>query len=122
MTFDYRKITQEEFNKLPQLDRIELRQKRDWLENHKPKSFILPFFKAMIFIWVSLILLGFGILNYSPESAEKIFHLVSQISLFSIFMFIIFYVLDITRIFFYEKKMNEVYQSYFSQKTEVKKK
>lgn len=29
------KITKEQFDKLPQLDRIEFRQKRDYLENNK---------------------------------------------------------------------------------------
>ena len=67
------KITKEQFNKLNQLDRIEFRQRKDWLDktyDNNQGSF--DFIWKIIYIIGFIILLAISMYPINPDSTDKI--------------------------------------------------
>jgi hypothetical protein len=116
------KLTQEQFDKLPQLDRIELRQKRDFLERHKvelqPTSFLWTFFMLAGFI----MLVAIGVWNINFDSAVRIMSLIPMIIKVGAIGTIVLTILDLAFEYKHRKEMDKVYDYYFQDKVEVKKK
>lgn len=108
------KITQEQFDKLPQLDRIEFRQKKQILEDRFDFSFT-SLFKYPLFI--SFLVLAIAL--FSPKPDPLIVHRLGNI-FFTILQFSILGILfDFLLLYLYYRNENKLEQEYF--KIEVKK-
>ena len=65
------KITQENFNKLPQLDRIEYRQRDDRVRSIQKGSVFVTIFSSWAFVFGFILLMYVGLLNISAEIAIR---------------------------------------------------
>jgi len=119
---NWRKIKQEEFDKLPQLDRIELRQKRDYINENRldfdPFGFLKHIFMAPGFVFLLAIIL----INNNLDASVRFLSLFVTILKIGIYGFIILFIFQLISYIKHRDFMNEMYSQYFDQKTEVKKK
>ncbi len=65
------KITKEKFNKLPQLDRIEYRQRDDRIRNYIRGSVLITLIYTFSFVIGFILLMYVGLLNISEEIATR---------------------------------------------------
>ena len=123
MNFNFNhKFSKEDMDKLPQLDRIELRQKIHWLEENKVDVGLFPFLFSMLIIIGFIILLTSSLLSINLILALKIFYLIPTIVKLTILGVIFLFLLKILFTLTYIKNKKEIYTQYFEQKIEVKKK
>ena len=113
-------ITEEEFNKLPQLDRIEFRQKRDYLNNNRIDLNPLGLFQPMFIIIGFIMLIGLGLYNLNPESTYTLFNLIPLVVKLFAFLFGILLVLQIAEVIIFHKQKRLFIDSYFKQEIKVK--
>ena len=121
MKFDYKKISNEDFNKLPQLDRIELRQKIDYVNLNKSDMGLFSFLNGMLCLAGFIMLLSFGVWNINPEAGQNLFRLVILPIKIGLWGLIILSLLQIISDINFKKKLNNLYGSYFEQKVNIKK-
>ena len=118
----YNKITKEQFNKLNQLDRIELRQKIQWLENKKPNGWTLGFIIPFVNMTLYVILLGVCVGNISLNAMVSIFSSLPAIVKMGLIGSLIIFGVEVIVYLRYKKVKEEIYSDYFDFKFEVKKK
>ena len=116
------KLTEKEFNKLPQLDRIEFRQKYDFIWNRFEgpgllfKIIILGFMATSFMIITNLLfLIKFDSMIWSWTSLD------SMINLYIFFM-IIGFVVDLSFALTRSNKIKKLEKDYFKVKAKEKKK
>lgn len=114
------KITEEDFNKLPQLDRIEFRQKRDYLENNRCDLNPLEVLQPMFIIIGFIMLVGLGLYNINLESTYAVLNLIPLAIKLFVFLFIIFLFLQIAEGIIFQKQKRLLIDSYFKQEIKFK--
>ncbi|KKM69076.1 hypothetical protein LCGC14_1454470 [marine sediment metagenome] len=113
------KITEEKFNKLKQMDRIEYRQKEDRI-NEKFDNILIPgFINFSLYLIGFILLLSFASYNISKELFVSIFSIIYPVSKILFIFGLIVLFIDIISVFAKKKKVNELNEEYFS--VEVKK-
>ncbi len=114
------KISQEKFNQLSQLDRIEYRQKRDRIDEIFNGSLMVTFIYLFMFLLGFIFLAYIGLLNISAETAKNfmiaLYPLVKTIKI----VFIVAVVFDIAVIILKTKRRNELTKEFFDCKTIIK--
>lgn len=113
------KITQEDFDKLKQLDRIEYRQKEDKINNSvlnfgefcSMANFVLLFFLSVLILSILYESVTFNI--------SLLFLKITTILIG--FSYLIYYILGFFLVIRRHKRIKELNAEYFSSKTEVKK-
>ena len=121
MKFDYKKIRNEDFNKLPQLDRIELRQKIDYVNLNKSDMGSFSFLNSMLCLAGFIMLLSLGVWNINPEAGQNLFRFLILPIKIGLWGLIILSLLQIISNINFKKKLNNLYGSYFEQKVNIKK-
>lgn len=116
------KLEQEQFNKLPQLDRIEFRQKFNRLEENKPNFNIFYFLNFILIAIGFVILLSFSVYNINPELTTRLFLIIPSIFKLGFCGIIFLVMLELLLKFNWVKRRQELYNEYFEHKIEVKKK
>ena len=114
------KITEKDFDKLPQLDRIEFRQKRDYLENNKPTFNPSSLFNPMFFLIGFIVLVGLGLYNINPDSAYTMFNLIPLVSKLFLFVLVIWVILSIIQYILFMKQKELLMEQYFKQEIKMK--
>ena len=122
MKFNYKNISQEEMDKLPQLDRIELRQKRDWLEHNKIDMGAFSFLNMMLIASGFLLLASISLWNLNVTGAIKLLDAMVLLIRIGIYGFLGLFILQIAANIKHRKQMTMIHEYYFEQNTEVKKK
>jgi len=122
MKFNYKNISQEEMDKLPQLDRIELRQKRDWLEHNKIDMGAFSFLNMMLIVSGLLLLTSIILLNLNIASTIKLLESMFLVIRIGIYGFLMLFIFQIAANIKHRKQMTMIHEYYFEQKTEVKRK
>jgi uncharacterized membrane protein len=112
------KITEEKFNKLKQLDRIEYRQKEYNINNDSDDGLLRLFHVSIILsgIFTASFLV---IKNLTGDINYNLFNIASLFLKVSVICFIIHYILSFISILIRHKKLKELQEQYF--KIEVKK-
>ncbi len=114
-------MNKKDFDKLPQLDRIEYRQRADRIEDYFGGS-LLVFRLIYIFAFVIgfVLLMYVGLLNISAETAKNfiiaLYPLVKTIKI----VFIVALAFDIAVIILKSKRRNELTKEFFDCKTIIK--
>jgi len=118
----WKNISQEEFDKLPQLDRIELRQKRDFLKEEYKEMGFFSFLNTIIKWAAYLFLLSFVLFDVSPEASFNILNIIPFVFRVGLIICLFLTIGDIILKINHNKKMNKLYLEYFKQETRVNKK
>lgn len=108
------KITQEQFDKLPQLDRIEFRQKFEYIKRNKIDTNPFSFLNDMAILGILLLIAGIGLANIDIETAYNFLNSVMPI--FVKLVAIVFTLMILLNIFFSldnKKKLNRLEEEYF---------
>ena len=116
------KLEKEQFDKLPQLDRIEFRQKFNRLEENEPN---IGYFKFITFMFIAIgfiLLLSFSVYNIDSETAIILLSLIPSIFKFGFISVLFLIVLEILLKLVWLKQKKILYNEYFEHKIEVKKK
>jgi len=115
-------IDQERFNKLKQLDRIEFRQKYNEIEKLFDRSIGFSFMKYLVLIIViGILLIPQAITAFGFDAAVNLIHTINAgISIFAL-LTLLGFMIDLLLLTFKKKKLNELIESYFDFKLEVKK-
>ena len=119
LSFGKMKIDKEKFNKLKQLDRIEFRQKLNYINEYFGGFSVFGFINFSMIIMGFLLLLVLSSYNISKElfvSALNLIQPTLQLLLFGIFIILL---LDIVSFILKIKRLRELEEEYFS--VEVKK-
>ncbi len=119
LSFGKMKIDKEKFNKLKQLDRIEFRQKLNYINEYFGGFSVFGFINFSMIIMGFLLLLVLSSYNISKElfvSALNLIQPTLQLLLFGIFIILL---LDIVSFILKIKRLRELEEEYF--KIEVKK-
>jgi uncharacterized membrane protein len=107
------KLVQEQFDKMNQLDRIEFRQKRNYLEEQKINVGV-PNFLIYIFVIIGFVfLVGLGAYQISPESASTIMNMIPSIFRAGFVVFIGLLLLQVLFALMHLKKKKELFEEYF---------
>jgi uncharacterized membrane protein len=117
------KFTEEEFNKLPILERIEYRQREDRIKKHYDVSIALSFFWTCIAIMgfiMILIVAGYG--SIGKEFAYNLFYVLYVFIIVFFVGYLVCIVIDQVIYEFEKKELKALKDSYFNFKVEVKKK
>ncbi len=116
------KLEKEQFDKFPQLDRIEFRQKFNRLEENEPN---IGYFKFITFMFIAIgfiLLLSFSVYNIDSETAIILLSLIPSIFKFGFISVLFLIVLEILLKLVWLKQKKILYNEYFEHKIEVKKK
>jgi hypothetical protein len=107
------KLVQEQFDEMNQLDRIEFRQKRNYLEEQKinvgAPNFLIYIFGLIGFVF----LVGLEAYQISPESASTIMNMIPSIFRMGVAVFIGLLVLQLLFTLMHLKKKKELFEEYF---------
>lgn len=115
------KVNQEEFNKLPQLDRIEFRQKQDYLEKYYDSNLGSWHFLNQMFTFMGfLIIIALLVYNINPKYIINIFSVLILLIKLTIVCFIILITAELIISFKRIKEKRKLQDEYF--KVEVKSK
>ena len=116
-------LSQKEIDKLPQLDRIELRQKRDCLEKYYDSNLGSWYFlNKMFMIMGFIILVSISFYNISPETSFNLFSIIPLLIKLTIMFFVILLSGEIFITIKGIKEQRKLDEEYFDFKIEVKKK
>lgn len=116
------KFTEEDFNKLPALSRIEYRQREEVIfKQHKfsATNFIFWFFMIIFGFLILLSVAGYGI---SRQFTIAVFRIIFNLVLVYIAVYILAMIGDYINNLKEKKKLKALKDSYFNFKVEVKKK
>jgi len=116
------KLEKEQFDKLPQLDRIEFRQKFNRLEENEPSFNYFQFFNFILIAIGFILLLSFSVYNIDSETAIILLSLIPSIFKFGFISVLFLIVLEILLKLVWLKQKKILYNEYFEHKIEVKKK
>ena len=115
------KIKKEQFKNLNQLDRIEFRQRTEWIKKYYNNDLGSWYFlNRMFFLLGFIILLGISIYNINPESCYKILNLLPLIFQVGIIIFLLLIFGEIVVSYLREKEIGKLEEEYF--KIEIKSK
>lgn len=116
------KIKKEDFDKLKQLDRIEFRQKRDYIERYFDNGNLgsWDFFYNMLAISGFVMIIGLLFYNINPSSTYKLLGIFPMIIKLTIGFFILLKVGEIFLNYKQKKELEKLEEEYF--KIEVKNK
>lgn len=108
------KIEKKDFYKLKQLDRIEYRQRYDFIERNRPDFAPFSFIYTMLFIFAYVILLIFVVYNVSEEAARNLSNILPLIIQIGFIVFMILLTFQIATYFIFYKKIKELEKEYFN--------
>jgi hypothetical protein len=107
------KLVQEQFDKMNQLDRIEFRQKRDYLSSQSIDTGAVKFLLYMCAIIGFVFLTALGAYNINPESASVIASLIPSLFKVGLLIFIFLIVLQLLFKLIDLRKRKELFEEYF---------
>jgi hypothetical protein len=114
-------ITKEQFNKLPQLDRIEFRQKMEYIERNKVDTNPFSFLNTILVLAGFCIIVGLLLMEWNFDSGYNLIYNTLPFILkvgFIGFLFLIFLNIIFSQV--YKKHIKNLEEEYF--KIEVKNK
>jgi hypothetical protein len=114
------KITPEQFDCLPQLDRIEYRQKQDRINKHFKTNYFIGLTNSFFFIMAFIVLSSIGLWNINPEAGINIIALLPLLFKVYVVSAVTFLFIDFYSWFMCRSELKELDEYYFSFKTEVK--
>ncbi len=114
------KISQEKFNQLSQLDRIEYRQKRDQIEEVYSGSILSRMIYMFLFMIGFIFLAYIGLLNISAETAKNFMIVILPVFNVMRIALIVALAFDIAVIILKSKRRNELTKEFFDCKTTIK--
>jgi len=120
LNFGKMKITQEEFDTLKQLDRIEYRQKKGEIDN-RFECGVWNFIWYMIICGFICLLMSMVMLQYDTEVSLLILDIADSLGFITFCFMILNMIMIIVFSIIRTKKINEIQNEYFDFKTEVKK-
>ena len=114
------KISQDKFNQLSQLDRIEYRQKRDRIDEVYSGSILFRMIYTFAFMVGFIFLAYIGLLNISAETAKNF--MIALLPAFNVMRIgiIVAFIMDIVVIILKIKRNNELTKEFFDCKTTIK--
>ena len=115
-------IDKKKFDKLKQLDRIEFKQKYDAIEKSFDRSFGFSFMKCLIIIFgISILLIPQAITAFGIDMSSDIIGFINVVIALFVLGMVVGFMVDIVLLIFKKKMLNELIESYFDFKVEVKK-
>jgi len=114
------KITKEDFYKLKQLDRIEFRQRREYLDRNKIETGAVSFLWQMLLIIGFIMLVALSLYNINPSSGIRILMLLPLLAKLTGFGFIVLIFLDLYFAFKHKEKIDKLNEEYFDFNISVK--
>ena len=115
------RITKEQFSKLNQLDRIEYRQKRDYIERQFEGGLgSWDFLNRMFALMGFIIIIALLVYNINPKYMISIFSILILLIKITIIFFIILITAELIIIYKKNKEKRKLNEEYFNFKIEVK--
>jgi uncharacterized membrane-anchored protein len=118
--FNKKEITKEDFYKLNQLDRIEYRQRLDFIDREHTNTNPGGFMDAILLIIGFVFLVALGMYNIQPEAMASVLNLIPLIFQVGLGVFIVLVLLDFIFKYITSKKKRELVNEYFPLKLEHK--
>ena len=115
-------LEKEQFDKLPQLDRIEFRQKHNRIEDNKPSFNYFQFFNFILITIGFILLLSFSIYNINSDATIRLLFVIPLVVKLGMLGIIFLILLELLLKILWLKQKKELYNEYFEHKIEVKKK
>lgn len=120
MKFNWKNIEQEEIDKLPQLDRIELRQKRDFIIENK-LSFPVNYFMNLMLVFIGFLIL-FSLMYFNIfEKLPDIFYTIPLLMQIVILTTILLLLFNFILAHKNNEQLNKMYSNYFKQEAKKRK-